>query len=155
MLRQIQSRLRGAYKRLKQELFYSTERPHLLASALGLGAFLGIFPIWGLQTFLAIVLAHLLKLNKALVLLGTCISIPPLFPFVILFSYQLGAFLVGQPLEAQLEHGYSLLNTSFQLAGTYFAGAIPLSLLAGLAVYILVRVILWIFRERNQTKIFF
>ena len=58
------------------------QSPAELAGAVGLGLFFGIAPIWGFQMIVAAAVAHRLRLNKAITLLASNISIPPLMPFV-------------------------------------------------------------------------
>lgn len=72
--------------------------------AIALGVFMGIVPLWGFQILSAIALAHLLKLNKVLVVLASNISIPPMFPFILFFSYQTGGWLLGTKGIAFSQH---------------------------------------------------
>jgi uncharacterized protein (DUF2062 family) len=74
--------------------------PARMASAVGLGLFCGIAPIWGYQMLAAAALAHLLKLNKAIALVASNISIPPVAPFILYGSLALGHYLfTGHGLE--------------------------------------------------------
>jgi uncharacterized protein (DUF2062 family) len=57
--------------------------PLRLALAVGLGLFFGIVPIWGIQMATVAVVAHWLRLNKAIALVASNISIPPVAPFII------------------------------------------------------------------------
>ncbi len=74
--------------------------PGALALAIGLGLFCGIAPLWGFQMLAAVTLAHLCGLNKAIALLASNISIPPLAPFILYAGLALGhRLLTGQPLH--------------------------------------------------------
>lgn len=64
--------------------------PGRAAAAVWLGITLGIVPIYGFQSVLALVLASLLKLNRPVTLAGTLISNPPLQPFLFLGALQVG-----------------------------------------------------------------
>ncbi|WP_340115053.1 DUF2062 domain-containing protein [Maribellus mangrovi] len=75
---------------IKDVLKKHNETPFKIASAMGFGVFMGIVPFWGFQMMLAALFAHRLKLNKALVLLASNISIPPMIPILIYMSYQTG-----------------------------------------------------------------
>ena len=92
-----------------------------------LGCFMGILPIWGYQMVCAFALAHLLKLNKVIVLVASNISLPPLIPFIIFGSYWLGCTVLGQPMI------FSMDNFSLEVAGTvllqYILGAVLLAAL--------------------------
>ena len=77
---------------IKSIMSKDNETPNKVASAMGLGVFMGIIPIWGFQMIVAGSLAHFFKLNKALVIFMANISIPPMIPILIYISYQIGFF---------------------------------------------------------------
>jgi glycosyltransferase involved in cell wall biosynthesis len=101
--------------------------------AVGLGVFMGIAPVWGFQMLIALGLAFLLKLNKPLVILAANISIPPMIPFILYASHQMGAIYMGSKavtISFDQEITYELVMSSmFQ----YVSGAITLALVAGLS----------------------
>ncbi len=68
--------------------------PGHMSLSVGLGLFFGIVPIYGLQMILAATAAHWLRLNKAIALVASNISMPPLAPFVIGGGFILGHWLV-------------------------------------------------------------
>ncbi|MGM9738275.1 MAG: DUF2062 domain-containing protein [Candidatus Cryptobacteroides sp.] len=68
-----------------------------ISAAVMLGVFMGIIPVWGYQMICAFALAHLLKLNKLIVVVASNISLPPLIPFIVFASYWTGCRLLGQP----------------------------------------------------------
>ena len=67
----------------------------MAAVSIGYGVFFGIVPIWGYQLIVGLSLAHLLKLHKGIVFLAANISIPPMIPVILYFSYVLGGYLMG------------------------------------------------------------
>ena len=71
-------------------------QPRRQTLAVGLGLFCGIVPIWGYQMITAAVLAHRFRLNKAIALTASNISIPVIAPFLIAASLVLGT----SPLRA-------------------------------------------------------
>jgi uncharacterized protein (DUF2062 family) len=76
--------------------------PGRAAAAVFLGIFVGIVPIYGLQTLAAVGLALLFRLNKPLTVAGTLISNPVFLPFIIFCSVELGCLLRNgsfQPLK--------------------------------------------------------
>jgi len=76
--------------------------PFGAAAAVFLGIFIGIVPIYGLQTLAAMGVAFLLRLNKPLTVAGTFINNPLLQPLIVFSSVELGCLLrVGsfQPLN--------------------------------------------------------
>jgi uncharacterized protein (DUF2062 family) len=64
--------------------------PGRAAAAVFLGIFIGIVPIYGLQTLAAVGAALLFRLNKPLTVAGTFINNPLLQPFIIFSSVELG-----------------------------------------------------------------
>lgn len=66
------------------------------ALSISFGVFMGIIPIWGYQLASAILLAHFLKLNKAIVAVAANISIPPFIPFILFGSLKTGQWVLGQ-----------------------------------------------------------
>ncbi len=72
-----------------------TERldPASAAAAVFWGIFIGIVPIYGLQTLAALGVALLLRLNKPLTLAATFINNPFFLPFLIGGSLEIGCFL--------------------------------------------------------------
>lgn len=67
--------------------------PGRAAAAVFLGIFIGIVPIYGLQTLAAIGVAMLFRLNKPLTVAGTFICNPLFQPFIVFSSVELGCLL--------------------------------------------------------------
>jgi uncharacterized protein (DUF2062 family)/SAM-dependent methyltransferase len=89
VIRTFQTRLRQfATTLLKENL-----TPGGAAAAAFLGIFIGIVPIYGLQTVVAVSLALLFKLNKPLTVAGTFINNPLLQPAIVVSSVEIGYFL--------------------------------------------------------------
>jgi uncharacterized protein (DUF2062 family) len=74
--------------------------PLRMSLAVGLGLFFGIAPFWGYQMIAATAAAHLLRLNKAITLIASNISIPPMVPFILYGAMLLGHWLfTGQRID--------------------------------------------------------
>ena len=114
--------LKGSINQLKKEISRSLDSPLKVASAVGLGLFFGIFPIWGFQMIVAFAVATYFKLNRVLVLFFSNISIPPFLPFIIYGSYLLGQFFVAHP-EHPLQVSEMTLELVHQHFVQYFIGA--------------------------------
>jgi len=101
--------VRTAWSHAERFSFWQTTRlifsdharnPAQLAGAVALGIFCGIVPLWGIQMLVAATLAHWLRLNKAITLVASNISIPPMVPFILYGGLALGHRLfTGQELE--------------------------------------------------------
>ncbi len=68
--------------------------PGRAAAAVFLGIFIGIVPIYGFQTLVAVGLALFFRLNKPLTLASTFINNPLLQPLTVVSSVELGNFLL-------------------------------------------------------------
>ena len=101
-------------------------QPGRLSLAVGLGLFCGIAPIWGYQMLVAATLAHLFRLNKAITLLASNISIPPVAPFILYGGLALGHWLfTGAALELsldQIDRRRALEYLTEWLAGSFALG---------------------------------
>ena len=86
------------WDKIKIEFSKDVKHPVKLASAVGLGLFFGILPIWGFQMMAGFAVASWFKLNRALVLLISNISIPPMIPLIVYGSFKTGALFVENPV---------------------------------------------------------
>jgi uncharacterized protein (DUF2062 family) len=87
-------------KALRQFFTEHAHEPGRVACAVGLGLFFGIMPIYGFQLLVALVVAHRLRLNKAITAVASNISIPPMIPFILYASLLLGHWMfTGQMIE--------------------------------------------------------
>ena len=104
--------------------------PWHMSLAVGLGLFFGIAPIWGYQMIAAAAVAHWLGLNKAITLVASNISIPPMMPFILYGSLALGHWLfTGQPLDFSPEQ--MTRERAMEYLGHWFVGSLVLGALVG------------------------
>jgi glycosyltransferase involved in cell wall biosynthesis len=101
-----------------------------LALSIAFGVFMGIVPIWGYQMLTAIFLAHVLKLNKVLVVISANISIPPMIPVILYGSLKMGEFVLGNDLNLTFDSGISFGIIKLAL-WSYIVGSMVLALIAG------------------------
>ena len=103
---------RSRGKTIKEFFVEHAHQPGRVACAVGLGLFFGIVPIYGFQMVIAAAAAHRLRLNKAITLLASNISMPPLVPFVVYGAMVLGHWMfTGQMLDIspdQISKGLTL-----------------------------------------------
>ncbi len=145
---------------VKEQILMHNENPMKVAVALGFGVFMGVSPIWGFQMLTAAFLAHLMRLNKILVLLASNISIPPLIPFIIYFSYKTGGLVLGikgtLTKETLINLKDQLLNSNFydtlQELGynllQYMIGSLVFGVILGLATCIVSYLLLVLLRKK-------
>jgi len=70
------------------------ESPWRVALALAVGVFISFTPFWGFQTLLALLVAWLCRLNRAVTAAGTWLNLPWFAPFVYAGALKLGAALL-------------------------------------------------------------
>jgi glycosyltransferase involved in cell wall biosynthesis len=119
-----------------------------IASAVALGIFTGILPIWGFQLLLAIALAHLFRLSKLITGVAANISIPPNIPALLFLSYITGGIVLGTGSSIRFSPSLTVKSFETNLL-QYVIGAIVLSVVAGIASGIITYIILKIFRKKR------
>lgn len=83
-------------KKFWKDYFIASHESNFRKSASsGFGVFMGILPVWGFQMILAGILAHFMRLNKAIVLVSSNISVPPNIPWILYCSMKTGKLLMG------------------------------------------------------------
>lgn len=111
------------------------------ALSIALGVFIGIAPLWGLQTVTVLFLAYVLRLNKLIAFAFSNVSIPPAIPVIIYFSLKMGSLFVPNSVVAQ---GATTFDAIKQNLAQYLVGSILLaSLMAflfGMTGYIVLTV---------------
>jgi glycosyltransferase involved in cell wall biosynthesis len=136
-------------KKLKK-LLGSGESSLKLSMATGFGVFMGIIPIWGFQMITAAFLAHIFRLNKALVLVASNISIPPMMPVIIYLSFVMGRIFVANPVYIAFNKHITLESAKISFI-QYIYGSIPLAISAGLLAAIFTYIFLY-FRRNGRKK---
>lgn len=145
-------------RKMSKEGFRELMRKHLLSpeesnfrksASIAMGIFMGIAPVWGWQMMIALALSIALKLNKAITLIASNISIPPMIPFILFGSYITGGFILGnhQPLDfgPEITLDFVKKNLIQYVVGALVFGAI-MGILAGFFTYLLLAV----FRRRQK-----
>jgi uncharacterized protein (DUF2062 family) len=104
------------FVRIAKEFFSDhAHEPFKLASAVAVGLFCGIAPLWGVQMISTVALAHWLRLNKVVALLASNISIPPVIPFILY-----GELVLGHRLCTGGALNFSRQEISWSLVRQYF-----------------------------------
>jgi glycosyltransferase involved in cell wall biosynthesis len=129
---------------INEHIFNTKQSDELKAISVAFGIFMGILPIWGFQLVLAIFLAIIFKLNKALVIVAANISLPPMIPVIIFLSYKAGAFWMGNKAIDLLFAKSISLETIENNLKQYLYGSITLAVVAaivfGTASYLLLKI---------------
>jgi len=148
------------FQKLKEHLrkfvtILLTERldPASAAAAVFWGIFIGIVPIYGLQTLAAIGLALLFRLNKPLTLAATFINNPLLLAPTVISSVELGGFLRHGSFQPWR---HLIVLSSAQMKEQLFSwvlGSLVLGLLAGgVAAIITMAMVYWIAPSQRSLR---
>ena len=96
------------------------------ALSIALGVFIGIAPLWGLQTILVLSLAYMLRLNKLIAFAFSNISIPPAIPVIIYLSLKMGSLFIADSIVIE---GDTTFDAIKQNIAQYITGSIVLATL--------------------------
>lgn len=133
---------------LNEHLFHPPHSDSVKAASIAFGIFMGIVPIWGFQMLVAVFLALIFRLNKALVLIASNISIPPMIPLIIFGSYKLGAIWMGDhPGHLEFSRNITVESIRNNLR-QYIFGSTTLAILAGGIIGLLAFGLLKLFKKR-------
>lgn len=116
-----------------------------LAASIGLGIFFGIAPLWGYQMIAAGVTAHFTRLNKAVAVISSNISIPPMIPFILYGSYWTGAQVLQREMPLSLSD-ITLDRVASDLV-QYIVGSFTMAALCGIAATAIGYALLVIFKR--------
>ncbi|WP_179348910.1 DUF2062 domain-containing protein [Winogradskyella pacifica] len=141
---------KGFKRFITEDIIGSNDSPQKKALSIALGVFIGISPLWGIQTITVIFLALLLKLNKTIAFAFSNISLPPFIPFIILTSFQLGNFILGENVTFDINEiiaGFEVLKH----VKSYIVGSFALATLAALSSGTFSYFLFLLFRKKNVT----
>lgn len=128
---------------LKEDVLGTDDSSLVKASSIALGVFIGIAPLWGLQSFLSIFVATVLRLNKTLSFTFSNISIPPMIPIIIWLSLKVGAIFITQNVNIGSYQDITFTNISNHLL-QYLVGSIILATITafifGFSAYFLLQI---------------
>lgn len=130
----------------REEILARHESPMTKASSVALGLFFGIVPIWGFQFATALLLAHLLKLNKVVVGLVAQISVPPMIPFILYASVKTGELVLTEKVNLDLNK--ILTVDALKNVYVYTVGATVLSVVVAVAGFLITFISLKLFKYK-------
>ena len=132
------------FKRFFYEDFLGSQDSKLKKSlSIALGTFIGLTPLWGLHSILAIFLAIVFKLNKVISFAFSNISFPLFIPFIIYASLKIGGLLVGSEYSLklhQIDANFDITTHILQYILGSFVLAVCVSVLFGFIGYVLLSI---------------
>ncbi len=134
---------------IRDDILRTKDSDLQISKAVGFGFFMGIVPVWGWQTVIALALSQYFKLNKAIVILAANISIPPMLPFILFGSYYTGALVLGKDLNLlHFTSDFSFKTISRDLF-QYVTGALVLAIVTAIVTGLTTFLLLKIFRKKK------
>jgi uncharacterized protein (DUF2062 family) len=121
-----------ALRELLYRLRTEGDTPGRIAGAVGVGVFIGCSPFYGFHLLLCILFARIFRLNQLLTYLAAHVSLPGLWPVLVIGELQLGRFLRGAPPLSI--HPSDLRHTDpWQFAADLLLGSTVAGLVLGIA----------------------
>ncbi|MEH6535267.1 MAG: DUF2062 domain-containing protein [Psychroserpens sp.] len=141
---------KGIKRFIVEDFLGSQDSPRKKAFSIALGVFIGLSPLWGLQSVIVIFLAIVLNLNKTIAFAFSNISIPPFIPFIFLASLYTGNFVLD------INHTYALNDISMDFEAlkhlkTYIIGSLSLAVVSSITLGILSYFLFLFFQKKKAT----
>lgn len=145
-------------------LLHLDDPPGKIALALAVGVFISCTPLLGLQTILAILVATVFPLNRAVTVTGVWLNLPWFAPFVYGAALKVGGVLVPDPDGARdawlaylVEHpgrlSWSDMLALFQeVSVPLLVGTSVIGVAAALATYVVARGVISARRARRSAS---
>ena len=141
----------GRLRRTVGLLLGVDDTPHRIALAFGIGVWLAFFPILGIHTGLALLIAYLFRLNRAAMLVGVYISNPWTLAPLYMAGTVVGCAIFGVSSEGLAHIDWHLRGRAFYRAlfetlrpyvWPFVVGNTLLGVLGGIVGYVALREVL-------------
>jgi hypothetical protein len=154
-------KLRGSKKSIRRRLEYFywrlvrlQGRPEALARGLACGVFAGLFPFFGSQTVLAILLALIFRGNKILAAVGPWISNPLTSVPIYAFNFQVGKWLLHDPTPTDMsfQSWQEVIKLGTEIFWPLFIGCSAVGFVCAILSYFLGLWLIYKVRASNQKR---
>jgi glycosyltransferase involved in cell wall biosynthesis len=135
---------------IKEEAIKPEESNLRKAASIGFGFFMGVLPIWGFQLLVGIPTSIFLRMNKVLFITAANISLPPLIPFIIFFSYLMGQPFFDNEMITYDQIDEMTLDNIHDNFMQYATGGVILSLVMGLLGFLTSWGVLTVVRKESK-----
>jgi uncharacterized protein (DUF2062 family) len=140
--------------RLYQRFLKLRGDPHAIGMGLCLGFFVGMSPLMGLHSVIAVTVAAVFKWSKIAALIGVFVTNPLTAPLIYPLTYTLGAMVLGNPVSlgaGGLDPG-AVFHGSPQVLANLFVGGAIIGLAGGTVSYIVAIRAIRRYRRRRQLR---
>ena len=144
---------KGLKRFFLEDLLKSEDSPKKKSLSVALGIFIGIAPLWGLQTILVLFLAVILRLNKFIAFAFSNISIPPMIPIIIYLSLKTGAIILGKSNVPVFNlETFKNLDSFKEHISQYLIGSIVLATILSILFGITTYIVLSFLKQKNKNS---
>lgn len=153
----LMSRLYPQWRRRLRYYYWRLVRlrgtPESIARGLAVGVFAGMFPLFGLQLFLTIALATLVRGHKFMAVAGTWVSNPLTYVPIYGFNLKVGQWLLGRDnllLSEQIwQSPQELMHLKGELLASMFVGSLTMGVVCAVVSYF---ICLWRIRQIRRRR---
>ncbi|MEO0988630.1 MAG: DUF2062 domain-containing protein [Cyanobacteria bacterium J06639_14] len=130
--------------------------PQEISRGIAAGVFAGLFPLFGLQTIIGVVIAAVIRGNKIMAAAATWISNPFTYVPIYFFNYRVGRLILGNQAQANAFEDVDALKSWMSMGAditiTLFLGCFVVGLICAAASYFIgLRSTRWI-RQRAKRQ---
>ena len=127
-----------------KKLIHLRDSTHQIALGFSIGVAVGILPTFGFGALILALLAIVIRFNIFSALVGTLINNPLLVPFWLVSSYKVGEIItkIGVDIEEK-----NLFQNVLDFSISYIVGNVTLSVICGIISYIVMYIIVEIYRS--------
>jgi uncharacterized protein (DUF2062 family) len=128
--------------------------PHAIAMGLSLGFFVGMSPLMGLHSVIAVTVAAVFKWSKIAALIGVFVTNPLTVPLIYPLTYTLGAVVLGNPVglgAGGLNLG-DVFHSSPHVLANLFVGGGLIGLAGGAFSYVMAIRTIRQYRRRRRLR---
>ncbi|WP_228060538.1 MULTISPECIES: DUF2062 domain-containing protein [unclassified Coleofasciculus] len=114
-------------------------KPEVIARGLACGVFAGLFPLFGIQTIIGVLLAIPLRGNKIMAVAGTWVSNPLTYVPIYAFNFHVGRLLLNNNTltDVSLQSWQQVKVLGSEIIGTLFVGCFTVGLVCAVCSYFL------------------
>ncbi len=137
---------------VKNYLLNPNESNSRKSMAVAFGIFMGIVPVWGYQMIIALLLSHVFKLNKVIVIVAANISVPPMIPLILFISFKTGQLIMGSKasyLSFSMDINFETVKNNLL---QYLIGSMSFAFIFGIFCGLLTFLILHLFRRKKTSN---
>lgn len=151
-------RTKQSFRRLLQYFYWRLlrlqGRTEAIARGLACGVFAGLFPLFGIQTIIGVLLAIPLRGNKIMAVAGTWVSNPLTYVPIYAFNFHIGRLLLNDNTltDVSLQSWQQVKALGSEIIWTLFVGCFTVGLVCAVCSYFLGLLLIRRFRASYHSR---